>query len=171
MIVDVAGKPFVRATAQRSEATEERVNAELRSLDSLLHIRWMPLVVALPNGRREGRYALCSYWPSVDPRRAEVQSGQRDPEDAFDILGWFCENMQDANSVPQEPFSIMKKALELLYKCDNTRFPWRQRMAQNIEANKRRQKKVKEEAVDEVKDMAADAYWHSNRASRIFVTR
>jgi hypothetical protein len=172
MLVGVDGRPLYAraATATRgSEMMEERINAELRALDSLLHIRWMPFAVGIPGGRREGRYALCSYWPDVDPRRAQVRAGQYDPNDAFDIIGWFCEDLQDASSVPQDPESIMRKVLDLLHSCDNTRFPWRMRMAQCIEHNKRRQQKVKEEAVQEIKDMAADQYYHSNRASRVFM--
>ena len=97
-----------------------------------------------------------------------VQKGEYAPQDAFDIIGWFCDDMQDANSTPKEPASVLRKVLELLYKCDNTRFPWRKRMAEVIEKNKRRQEKIVEEAVDEMKDFAADHYYHTSRATRVF---
>jgi len=174
MLVDTDGRPLAASvrggSPQRNELTEQRVNAELQQLDSLLHIRWMPFAVGIPGGRREGRYALCSYWPEIDPRRQGVRDGTQDPAEAFDIIGWFCEDLQDASTVPQDPESIMRKVLDLLHSCDNTRFPWRTRMAQVIEHNKKRQEKVKQEAVEEVKDMAADQYWHSNRASRVFLS-
>lgn len=170
MLVGLDGRPLVtaRAAPTRSEATEERVNRELQALDTLLHIRWMPFAVGVPGGEREGRYALCSYWPQIDPRREWVKKGEYSPEDAFDILGWFCEDLHDAESVPENPEAILRKVLELLHKCDNTRQPWRKRMAECIENNKRRFQKVKEAALDEVTDMAADQYYHSNRASRVF---
>lgn len=174
MLVGVDGRPLVvrGGGPTRNEFTESRVNAELQALDSLLHIKWMPNAVGVLGkpGEREGRYALCSRWPSIDPRQEWVRKGEYDPDSAFDILGWFCEDLQDAESVPAEPESILHKVLELLHRCDNTKFPWRKRMAEVIEHNKKRQAKMKEEAVDEVKDMAADQYFHSNRASRVFMT-
>ncbi len=67
--------------------TEERVNAELRQLDSLLFIAWMPVAYIAPNGRHEGRYALCYRWHSEDKRWTALPGTAN--EGPYDIMGWF----------------------------------------------------------------------------------
>ena len=145
--------------------TEERVNAELEKLDSLLSIRWFPTVMMTSNGTVEGRYGLVCRWPMVDKR----WEGVTNPEDAVDIMGWFCEDLQDASTIPQDPEAILSRVLDLLGNCDNTAEPWAKRMKRAIETNKRVQDKLKEEAMDMAVDVAADHYYHTSRAARVFM--
>ncbi len=146
-----------------NDLTEERVNEELRSIDSLLSIRWMPIVYQKSPDVWEGRYALCFRWPESDPRWGTVPEGYDEP---YDILCWFCEDMHNGNSVPMDPESIMGLVRNFLGKCDNSRFPWRDRMKKTVEKNERHRAKIKQEASDEV-DWEY-SYWHSNRATRVF---
>ena len=134
--------------------TEERVNKELQSLDSLLHIRWVENVYANQTTQQmEGRYAMCCHWPKVDKRWEEVRSGGCDPAAAFDIMGWFCEDIHDANTVPQDPESIMHKMMELLHNADNERQPWAERMAGTAQHNK----DLKKQKVKDAGDLAERA--------------
>lgn len=151
-----------------NEFTERRVNAELQAhYDPLLSIRWYPTVFFNQRQKQwEGRYALVVRWPQIDKRWGTVPLGYEEP---YDILGWFCEDMQDANTTPADPVSIMGKVTELLGKCDNTRQPWMARMKATVEHNLRQHEKVKEEALDQVADEAASQYYSSSRASRVFM--
>jgi hypothetical protein len=159
MLYSPDGQP-VRSIAnfgiERDPAMEARINAELQALDSNIHIRI------------EGRYALCFRWPQGEKRWQEVQQGRMDPNDAFDILGWFTEDMASGRSTPVNPEQFKAKAFELLHKIDNTRFPWKGRVERSMQKNDVRQQQLKEEAVDRMTDAASDAYYHSNRASRVF---
>ena len=156
--------------------TEERVNAELQSLDTLLHIRWVENAYANEAEQRfEGRYALCCYWPKIDKRWEEVRSEGCDPAAAFDIMGWFCEDIHDASTVPRDPESIMNKMLELLHNADNERQPWAERMAGTAQHNKdlKRQKvieagEIAERAAKEVMGMKSFRHGkHTNDPSRL----
>ena len=101
--------------------TEERVNRTLRGFDTLLHIRWFESAYRNERlGRYEGRYGLCCWWPRVDKRWSMVQSGEMGELEAFDIMGWFTEDIHDATSIPVDPESMMQKVEELLGKADNS---------------------------------------------------
>ena len=127
--------------------TEERVNRELQSLDSLLHIRWFECAYANEAEQRlEGRYALCCHWPRSDKRWEMVQSGEISPADTIDIMGWFCEDIHDAGSVPKDPEAVMHKMMELLHNADNERQPWAERMAGTAQHNKDQKKRAVKEA-------------------------
>ena len=167
-ILDINGQTIA---PQPNQLTEDRINAELQMhYDPLLFIGWIKTAYHvsgdLPSDLVfEGRYALCHRWPQVDPRWGELGF---DYPDSYDILGWFCDDMQDASSVPQEPSSIMQKVFELLGKCDNERFPWADRIMKTVEKNKAITARGKEEALDIVTDVAADHYHHTSKATRIF---
>lgn len=150
--------------------TEELVNSRLAELDPHFFIKWVPTAYWNERSRRfEGRYALAQRWTSNDPRMAWVRENKQSIEDALDIWGWFCEDMHVAASVPKDPQAMMAKIIELVGKSDATRFPIRERLAQISAHNMRTREKVKEEALEEAMDVAKDSYWHSNRATRVFV--
>ncbi len=150
--------------------TEERVNAELQAVDALLFLKWIDAIYWNPREKTwEGRYAIACWWPDADPRRQQVRENKLDPNAAFDILGWACEDMQDASSLPRDPASMLRRILDLLASCDNTRQPWKARMRQVIEHNARRRQQIKDEATDMAADEAATQYYHTSRASRVFV--
>jgi hypothetical protein len=154
-----------------NESVEARVNVELQThLDALLFIRWVPMAVwNAPAGRGEGRYALMCRWPSADLRWQWVQDGRHDPNEACDMLGWFCEDMSNANSVPVQPDAMLERVRILLGKCDNTRFPWAERMKQCVEHNAAQRAKLKKDALDnEAHEAAHDAYYKSSLAARSF---
>lgn len=131
MLVDARGAPL-SVPPMRSAELEAKVNAELQQhCDPSLHIEWVPEVVATPRGR-EGRYALVCDWHPNDKRNADVPLGYRE---RWDLLGWFCEDMQNAETVPVAPDAIVAKARELLGRCDNTRDPWRRRIQRAVDHN------------------------------------
>jgi hypothetical protein len=114
---------------------EERVRKELRDIDSLLDIKWIEnIVYNARHGGMEGRYALVCTWPSSDPRWGMIQTGEIG-NTPYDILGWFAEDMQNAESLPQEPSAIDHRVQELLASADNTRVPWRLRLKAAADAN------------------------------------
>jgi hypothetical protein len=136
---------------QPNPETEQRVNAELRAhCDRALHIVWVPEVV--PNARHqcyEGRYGLMCDWHPNDKRHADVPLGYRE---RWDLIGWMCEDMQDGNSIPLQPEAIVARARELLGTCDNTRFPWRERMRAHVEHNEQLLAQHQQEADAMVED-------------------
>lgn len=137
--------------------TEERVNNELRQLDSLLHIRWFESAYLNQRlGRYEGRYGLCVWWPKVDKRWSMVQSGEMGEQDAFDIMGWFTEDIHDATTVPVDPEAMMHKVHELLAKADNERQPWAERMREASAHNMRQRKKIIQDAAEMTAAVARD---------------
>lgn len=168
MLVGLDGRPL-HAGPTCNEFTIQRINEELGRLSELLHVRWMPMAAPRPGGGREGRYAFCSYWAESDGRRQWVRDGTYAPQDAFDILGWACEDIFQASSAPVPPEQCLSRITEMLYHCDNTRFPWRRRMTEVIEHNKRQREQVRRDTVDELHDAAVDSYYHSNRAKRFFM--
>lgn len=159
MLYGPDGSPLQEVAPGPNPLTEERVNAELQSLDTLLHIRWINgAYYNQEKDRDEGRYALCCHWPQVDKRWIEVREGGCDSQAAWDIMGWFCEDMHDASSVPQTPESMMAKAYELLSSADNTRQPWAERMASAMGKNAKRRKDMLTDAGDLAAKAAAEIF-------------
>jgi len=149
MLYGPDGLPLAAVPPGPNPLTEERINRDLHALDTLLHIRWIENAYANHDEDRfEGRYALCCHWPQVDGRWEEVRAGGCDPAAAYDWMGWFCEDMTDAASVPQDPESMMSKVYELLSKADNERQPWAVRMASAMEKNAKRRKEILRDAGD-----------------------
>jgi hypothetical protein len=142
-----------------SAETERIVRDVLKGMDSLLDICWIPIVFHnRSKGRWEGRYALTCRWPQIDKRWTEVQSGKVPEQDAYDVLGWLCEDMQDPQSVPSTQEGIQNKVIGLLGAIDNTRYPWKSRMLGTIEKNKRRHETMKAEVSDMTHDAAGYYY-------------
>ena len=142
-----------------SADTEQRVRDVLRDMDTLLDVMWVPTVFWNKSKHRwEGRYALICRWPRSDGRWQEVQSGKVPEQDAYDIIGWLCEDMQDAQSVPQSSEGIANRVVELLGRIDNTRYPWKQRMLATVEKNRKRNQALKNEALDLAHDVASYFY-------------
>lgn len=146
----------VRAVAARPERqpeAEEKVRLQLKSIDELLDVRWYPYAIWSDKSRSfEGRYALVCQWPNGDKRWELFQSGEI--EDPVDMLGWFCEDIHDATSMPVSVDSIEQKVIELLGKCDATRIPHGTRMRQIVERNAKLRKEKRSEIVDQAEDVA-----------------
>ena len=170
MLLDQKGQLVVTHGApERDVAMELRVNEQLKSWDPLLYIRWCPeAVYRQSTGKVEGRYALACTLPQNHPIWEEVRQGKMPAEDAFESLGFFCEDLDNANSTPKEPEQMMTLIRERLGKCDNERETWKERMLASVEHNERRRQQIKEEAVEEAVDLAQTEYYHSSRAMRVF---
>jgi hypothetical protein len=127
---------YVNYVAPQPDAnTEERVRLQLKQLDSLLDIRWIPNAVFNERYQKlEGRYAIVCRWPSADKRYALIQSGELG-DDPHDILGWYTEDVHNANSAAVAPDALERRVMELLASADNERTPWKQRMAQTVAKN------------------------------------
>lgn len=155
MILDAQGRE-VRSNARafRQEDLEVQIREKLKGIDSLLDLVWIPWA---------SRYALISYWPQnggpVQDKRWEMyQRGEIGAN--YDTIGWFCQDMQDPSSIPVSIDSIENKVLELLRSCDNTIHPWRGRMADMVEKNR----KVRQDRASKVSDRAqnmAEVLWQA----------
>lgn len=150
---------FGYAPPAPSETTEAELRTWLKGIDPLLDVKWQPVVYW--NKRHlhwEGRYALMVNWPTADKRWSQVQSGEVDPKQANDIVGWFCEDMSDPQSMPTTLDTMETRVMNLLGQMDNTRYPWKQRMMGTIEKNKKVHATMKSEALDQVGDEADYLY-------------
>src|SRR5258708_40365601 len=88
---------LVRGGPEPHEGAALAVRARLRGIDSLLDVRSCPCAVWDAKAKDyEGRYALIVRWPSSDSRWEMVRSGEIG--EAFDILGWFAEDLHDPDS-------------------------------------------------------------------------
>lgn len=132
---------------------ETRVREQLKSIDSLLDVRWFPYAIINPvTNEWEGRYALVCNWPQSDKRWEMYQSGEI--EDHCDMLGWFCEDIHDAKSIPVNVDSIEQKIVELLGKCDANRIPHATRLKQIVEKNAKNRKNRKQPMLDYTQEIA-----------------
>lgn len=132
---------------------EARVRAQLKAIDSLLDVRWFPNAIWNEVQKTmEGRYGLICQWPPLDPRWEDFQKGLI--EDSVDMLGWFCEDIHDATSLPVSVDSIEAKVIEVLGKCDGQRQPHTQRMKQIIERNAKVRRDKRSETTDKAEDVA-----------------
>lgn len=135
--------------AERQEAQEAAVREKLKSIDSLLDIKYVEWA---------GRYALICQWPQSDDRWKMYQSGEIGSP--FDSLGWFCSDIQDPSSLPVSVDSIENLILERLASCDNTKTPWKDRMRQIIDKNAKVRKSRQQEVIDKAQDVA-ETLWHA----------
>lgn len=133
--------------AERNEETEAKVRAQLKSIDSLLDIRYIEWA---------GRYSLVCQWPQSDSRWSLFQKG--DIGEPFDSLGWFCSDIQDPSSTPVDVDSIERLVLERLASCDNTINPWKDRMQDVISKNAKVRKSRQMELVEQTGDVAGTLY-------------
>lgn len=173
MVLYAPNGSVVRAKHPRPEPNgevEERVRKELKNLDSLLDIRWFPYAVFNQkyNGF-EGRYALVCQWPMGDGRWELYQKGEI--EDNVDMLGWFCTDLHDAESVPVSPDSILNKVLELLGKCDDNRISHAKRMKQVMEKNAKLRESRKNDMLDRAGQIARDLHYMSGHVEDVKLQR
>jgi len=146
-----------RQRPERQPEAEQQVREKLQQIDSLLDVIWFQHAVY---NRRyddfEGRYALVCNWPIGDPKWQLYQSGEMQTH--HDVLGWFCEDIHDANSMPVSVDSIENKVIELLGKCDGRRMPHTKRMAEIVQKNAKLRKQRRESTLDQVEEMAGTMY-------------
>jgi hypothetical protein len=161
-LVGLNGMPLASASGAPptpSATLEKQLRDALQPLDSLLDVVWVPTVFYNRTWARwEGRYALAVRWPQIDKRWQEVQSGKMAAADAYDIVGWLCEDMQDSQSVPTSLDGIHDRVLRLLGTMDNTRYPWKERFLSTIEKNKQRHENLKRDALDDTHNAAEHYY-------------
>lgn len=137
-----------RATrADRQYEREAEVREKLKSIDSLLDIQYVEWA---------GRYALICTWPQSDERWKLYQSGEIGAP--YDSLGWFCEDMQDPQSLPVSVDSIENLVLERLASCDNTKHHWKNRMSEIIDKNRKIRDQRKQELVERAGDVAGTIF-------------
>lgn len=158
MLYDAKGRalPTVVSRQARPEPqpeAEEKVRAQLKSIDELLDVRWFPYAIWSEKNRTfEGRYGLVCTWPQNDKRWELYQNGEI--EDPVDMLGWFCEDIHDATSMPVSVDSIEQKIVELLGKCDANRIPHSTRMREIVERNAKVRRDKRSVIDDQVEDVA-----------------
>lgn len=132
---------------------EEAVRRLLKSIDTLLDVKWFPYaIINQKYNSFEGRYGLICQWPQNDQRWELYQKGE--VEDPIDMLGWFCTDIHDANSLPVSVDSMEQKIVELLGKCDGERMPHTKRMKQIIEKNAKLRTSRKSTVNDMTEDVA-----------------
>lgn len=138
---------------ERQLDAEQSVREQLKSIDTLLDVRWFPHAIFNDSQKSfEGRYALVCQWPQGDKRWELYQNGEI--EDPVDMLGWFCTDIHDATSMPVSVDSIEQKIVELLGKCDGTRIPHATRMREILERNAKLRKAKQSEFTDKAEDIA-----------------
>jgi len=159
MLFDSNGRAVrstVSSSYSRSEPqpeAEARVREQLKSIDSLLDVRWFPNAIWNDKHKSfEGRYGLVCEWPQNDPRYQLFQSGEI--EDNVDMLGWFCEDIHNATSMPVSVDSIEQKVIELLGKCDGERIPHSTRMREIAEKNVKNRRNKRQPITDAAQDVA-----------------
>lgn len=149
----------ISAPPAPSSDLEKTLTDTLQRLDPLLGVMWVPFAAwNEPAKRMEGRYALTCRWPSIDGRWQEVQAGKVPESEANDIIGWLCEDMQDASSVPTSMDGITDRVLALLGSMDNLRYSWRDRMKATVQKNADRWKREKADAADQANRFAEHIY-------------
>ena len=144
---------------QPNPELEKKVVKELREMtgERLLGMLWVPRIVwNQAQEAWEGRYALVCKYPENDPRRKAFQEGETDID--YEILGWFCKDMQNAESMPVEPDAIWNRVLELLAKADNTKLDWKVRLKQVAEKNAKAREQRKQDFLNGVVHDHAEYY-------------
>jgi hypothetical protein len=160
----------IRARPEPNVEAEERVRVMLKSMDELLDIKWFPYAVFNPKYNDfEGRYGLICKWPQGDKRWSLFQSGEIN--EPFDMFGWFCTDIHDADSMPVSPDSIESKVLDLLGKCDADRIPHTQRMKQVLGKNAEVRRKRVAEVADQAGEIARDLHYISGHVEDVTLQR
>jgi hypothetical protein len=139
----------------------ERVRLELKQIDGLLD------VIEHPAFRR---FALVARWPEAEPKWQLVQKGEMSADEAYDILGWFSEDMHDADTAPTD-VALDNRVLDILRKCDNSQKPWRDRLRSISERNIAVRQKRKQEMVDQAEGIAKDLYYMSGHREAVHMER
>lgn len=132
-----------RASEEREQATK----AQLQSYDTGLGLLWHQAF---------RRYAVIATWPIGDRRYELIQKGEMANE-PYDILGWLASDLQDADSAGLDLESGLEKQIfAILKKADNQQVPWKLRLAQIAEKNKKLRDSRKAEIVQKAVDIARD---------------
>jgi hypothetical protein len=132
-----------------SPELEATLRDTLEKLDALLGVRWVAHASFNQLQQRfEGRYALTCRWPKIDKRWEWVYDGKHPEQEACDIIGWLCEDMQDPNSVPTTPDGITDRVLTLMGTMDNDRYPWKERMMATTRKNAKLHQTLKNDVLD-----------------------
>lgn len=146
--------------AERQPLAEDRVRYDLKQIDPLLDVQWHPSL---------GRYMLVCNWPMGDARWQLYQNGEVSA--SYDFIGWFTEDMHDADSRPVSVDMMESRVMELLGKCDNTRFPIKERMEQVIRKNVEHRRRMRQPILDQTEALAADFQAMSGRLEETTLKR
>lgn len=136
----------------RQEGQETRLREWLRTLDSLLDVKYVPWAE---------RYSLICNWPQADVRWPLYQNGEIG--EPFDSLGWLCKDAGDSTSVPLNLDDCEAIVIERLAACDNEIRGWKSRMKDTIVNNKKVRKDRQQIALDQAEDVASSLYHMAGR--------
>ncbi len=166
-------KPLLYAPRVKPEPnvfTEARVNPILQAFDPHFFLSWIPTAVYSERHRDyEGRYAVCQRWVAEDPRWKEVQEGRVPADEAFDLWCWWTIDKQKADAPPPESEGEMLNVLlDYIGKADNTRFPWRQRIAATTAHNAKQRELVRAPIVEQAGDEAETQFYLTGQGTRVF---
>jgi hypothetical protein len=143
-----------------SKEQEDKVKAFLKSIDGLLDIRWYPAI---------RRYALVAIWPNDYPLREMFKRGEVD--DDCDILGWYSQDVQDADTSPVGLDGMEAKVLQILAKSDNIKTPWKLRLSQVAERNAARRSAIRKPVLDQVEQIAKDLEYMAGHNEEVRMQR
>jgi len=141
---------------ERQPAVEGRVREALQSVDALLDIKWIfPCRYNASMQNAEGWYALIAYYGELDGRRHIDAAG-------FDVLGWFCEDMNDASSTPVNPEASLPQIRNYLSEFDGERHGVRDRLraiqAHNQDVREASKRAYTDEGVQAALDIRRQVY-------------
>ncbi len=135
---------------ERQPKMEARVREALQRVDALLDVKWIfPCRYNAAQENAEGWYALIAYYGELDGRRHADAAG-------FDVLGWFCEDMQNPESTPRNPEEWLSHIRDFLTEFDGEHFVVRQRLRDIQAHNQEVREARKRECVDEGVQAALD---------------
>ena len=143
-----------------STAREEAVRSQIKQYDSGLDLRWFQAI---------RRYAVTATWPLDDKRRQLIQSGEM--EDDCDILGWFSLDIHDADTAAVGVDMMEQRLFEILYKTDNVKVPWKLRLAQIAEKNKKIRYDARKQILDQVGDITKDLQYMAGHNEEVRMKR
>ena len=145
-----------RAATEREEATR----SQLKSYDNGLDLRWFPAI---------RRYAVVATWPMDDARWQLYRNGET--EDACDILGWFSVDSADADTPAIDVDAFEARLFEILGKSDNLKTPWKARLKEIAEKNRKIRQKAKQEILDQVEMIAKDLEYMAGHNEEVRMRR
>lgn len=134
----------------RQEGQEANLRAWLKSLDSLLDVKYVPWAE---------RYSLVCNWPQADVRWPLFQSGEIG--EPYDSLGWLCKDAGDSASVPLSLDDCEAIVIERLAACDNQIRGWKSRMGDTITNNRKVRKDRQQLALDQTEEVARSLHYMS----------